>query len=198
VSPVLLLSTENFLHVAALDAVIVARRLARVCPDARIVVSLREQIDLLGSFFRGHGCFGSDLFLTADASEKIEFPLDEGAWMTLLNRNFWQNILPTLHYDAIVQEYDRLFGEDNVCVLLYEQCRADARTCLRRLGEFLGIDGDVAFALVEDKRENASQAPYPGRFDEPWLSRVRDLYREGNRSLAARRNLPLAEHGYPC
>ena len=35
-------------------------------------------------------------------------------------------------------------------------------------------------------------------FGEPWVSMTETLYRAGNRSLAARRSLPLGRHGYRC
>lgn len=108
------------------DTVRIARRLHETVPEARVLIVLRSQIDMVESEYRqlvGEGYRGrlSSLWLS-DAWKRVQFDLEH------------------YEYDTLVREYQRLFGPDNVAVFTYEVLIADRAHFLDRLAEFFGVE----------------------------------------------------------
>jgi hypothetical protein len=218
---VLTLSDELLLSHAANDRGLIARRLHEVEPDARILVTIREQKALLVSMF---------LYEARGAKQK---GLD--AWLDFNLRYFDRGIFPNLDYFAVWKAYSALFGNERVLVLPLELLARAPDTFYWRLDRFLGLpEGDQPSAPVErheNRRMTARQAVYntlrarlaPGVSLRSWLpsgiaalgdrflsrgpaarlslppavaARCDGLYAEGNRALAASTGLDLAEFGY--
>lgn len=223
--PAVLVSTESFIHVDSAPPETVAERLGRTFPDCRLVVCVRRQEDLLASFWRNHGAFGSHLYVQKAEGEGYELPLSFDRWLELNFRRPFKNVLGTLDYDHIVGLYEELLGPDAVSVIPYETMAQDLPRFCRDFAEVLGVSGEQFLALAEGPWENAALTtaafdrlskmarngnaltgePSAPRTDEPpaaaemsdrWAKAIVDRFASGNARLAARRNLPLREFGY--
>lgn len=117
-----------------------ADRLRAVLGEARIIVSIREQVSMLDSLYKQYlaqGGIGSvKLFLGLRPVGRTHFSLNY------------------LRYDRAVGYYRALFGEDSVYVCLYEELLESPDTFLRGLSDFLGIDGFDVDERSMRKKEN--------------------------------------------
>jgi hypothetical protein len=105
----LLISTESFAHPGTRDLGVVARRLSSAFPDARILVSIRAQEDLVLSWFRSHGRFAQYLTFHKTESESISTPLSQQTWWKFVIREQYAGLLAILDYEAIVSYYKSCF-----------------------------------------------------------------------------------------
>lgn len=205
-----LISTESFLHPWAVDVVTAARRAYEALAPCKVIIVLREQRDMLWSLYRAHGRYCQYLFVQmADnqLNQSLELPLSMDDWMGFQLHQFEKNFAGMLLYGEIVDEYTRIFGKGNVLVLFFEHLNSEPRLFLRKLCEFVGIDADIAFELLADKRENISPLA-TGDAGSLAEARVRDefmrkiprwiveRYQSGNRLLEAQLGIDVRSLGY--
>lgn len=220
----ILLSDERLTDSRFVDQALIAERLRALFGPARIIVTVRNQLDLLKSLY---------VYRMAATNR---FYRDMEEWLAEEERAEPGRLVGLLRYDRLVDLYAGLFGSANVHVLLTEQLAADPEAFFARLCPILGIDAGVAAALAAGRRENARVSRrlllyralrrrifprttfsrfYPSgfkrRFDlflaadpdwEPPLpadraAELSRMYGESNRRLAADCALPLGTYGYP-
>src|SRR3546814_16927430 len=71
-----LISSESFIHPSAVDLALVADRAEEVFRPCKVLITIREQISAIKSFYRMHGRFGQYLTIgPKPADELIEYPL---------------------------------------------------------------------------------------------------------------------------
>lgn len=103
-----------------------AVRLHAVFPEAKIVVFIRNQFDMIDSLYRQYvqegGACSLHRFLQLHFPSRVSFSLDH------------------LCYDRLLRCYQDLFGSENVYVGLYEQLRASPQSTMDDLYEFVGVD----------------------------------------------------------
>ncbi|NDJ36116.1 MAG: hypothetical protein GYB64_15785 [Chloroflexi bacterium] len=121
------------------DGALIADRLARIAPEAHILITIREQVSALVS-----------LYVQYIRSSHGTLPL----------RRFLQmpGQLDHLAYTALVTRYVDLFGPQQVLVLPFEHFRADGPAFAARIVEHAGGSGlpaDLPFA----RRELAALTP---------------------------------------
>jgi len=222
----LLLSSESFIHPWANNRGIIARRIKDALQPCRILITIREQIDIIRSFYNLHGRFGQYLFLCKDR-EPLEFPLPFDRWLHYCLQEFDRNFLATIQYHQVISFYASVFGHENVCVLLFEQFVQDKPGYVEDLCRFLQIDDfDTALTLLGDSHELRSaplvQSPpqppatpltafarrlpstfqrkpaehTPAVIDDGARSQLAELYRLGNRTLMRDFQVPLDQFGY--
>lgn len=110
-----------------------ADRLARIAPDARILVVIRSQPEMMQSMY--------GQYLRVGGRERIDVWAD-----SVLDRSM-------LHFDCLVARYRKRFGVDAVKVMLFEQFAADPVAFLAELTVFVDEDGvpeDVPAPPVEN------------------------------------------------
>jgi hypothetical protein len=118
------------------DTIRIARRLRDTVPEARVLIVVRSQIDMIESEYRqlvGEGYRGRLASLWAtDAWKRVQFDLGH------------------YEYDTLVREYQRLFGAEQVAVFTYEGFLADRTRFLDRLAAFWCVEpAAVATDLAE-------------------------------------------------
>ncbi len=124
-------------------------------PDARIVIMLRDPVDMLPSLhaqfifegFEDIRDFGQAL--DAEAPRLAGGPLPRGVRdpKLLAYSNF-------ANYAAGVRRYRRVFGADSVHVILFDDFKADPAGTYRALLEFLGVPGhEPDFRMVNPAKE---------------------------------------------
>lgn len=109
------------------DSKEIADRLVQVFPDARILVVIREQRSMIVSTYKQYvregGAMGVTKFMQPPTSRSMRIP-----WFDF--RYF--------EYHHLLGYYRRLFGDERVLALPYEQFRSDPRAFVERLAEFAG------------------------------------------------------------
>jgi hypothetical protein len=149
----LLISSESFLHVTATDLGLVAERVKAAFWPCKIIVTIRNQLDMIRSFYGMHGRFGQYLFLMKSESEKLRIPISLEQWLSYSFRAPAKGFPAILHYRDVLRRYREVFGRENVGVFLFEEFVADRSAYIHRLSQFLGVDAEAMLALAEGKHE---------------------------------------------
>lgn len=109
----------------------IAYRLKSLFPNAKIIVILREQKSIIKSFYL--------------QKKKIDknFKVDFNDWFeSNKNNQHKENVFQYLYYEKLIELYDKLFGEENIKILLFEDFKYNLTPFVRELTDFLGEDFD--------------------------------------------------------
>jgi hypothetical protein len=63
-------------------------------------------------------------------------------------------MIDALHYENVIQTYDKLFGDEHVTVHVYEELKYNPERYIKKLAYSVHIDYEVAFKCLEDKYVN--------------------------------------------
>ncbi len=164
-----------------------AREIAAFSPDAKILVSLRNPVDM------AHSLHSLMRFQGLEPEESLEAAVRDGArarWAFTAWSFQWAFTYPRLlRFSEQLQRYLDVFGPDRVHVVLYEDFLADPAAVYRGILEFLELDTGFVpeFRVVFANREQRS--PLVDR----WLKRTPAPVRMAMRLLvpsrSARRSL---------
>lgn len=161
-----LISSESCIHPSVSDIATIADRLHSALAPCKILITIREQISAILSFYWMHGRFGQYLTIgPKEESIKIRYPIPFRDWISFQKSAYDQNYLSTLHYHSVVKYYIDRFGADHVRVLLYEAFRGNPDDYASELGNFLNVNVATLRELISDKHELRSH----GRL-VPWES----------------------------
>jgi len=205
---------------AVTDHEVVANRLAALAPGAEVLVSIRNQLDLLASYF--------------NQLVKVEFADTdfEGFLAREVAALPHRSMLHLLRYDEMHEAYARAFGAERVHVTLFEAQAADYAGYLDAVAAVCDLPAEALRAawggghsneaLAEDPRARALRRALPG-----WLkaampaglvARIRgatmrrqapavyepgrramleDHFAASNAAMAERTGLDLGAAGYP-
>lgn len=200
------------------DHVEIAGRLRQLWPEARVLVSIREQKSFLVSFYLQR-LRGDLKFVSFDGY--IE------AHMANIGR---RSILNVLRYDEMYAAYAEAFGGGQVRLMVFESYRDQFGRLIRLVADALGLSGDEAVAAWDGRHENKRGGGYAharwihrilseGRFrlpdavfhrlhhiftlvpdrveiDPAMAKRLDDFFAPSNRTLEAMTGLELSPLGY--
>jgi hypothetical protein len=124
------------------DSVHVAEYLAATFPEARVLIVIREQADMLVSSYKRYVRNGGPGTLRQYGSPP---------WGPPRPPHF---DLSYFEYHRLIGLYRNLFGPESVLVMPYELLRDQPRTFLKRLGDF----ADAAFLLITSEPVPYTQA----------------------------------------
>lgn len=217
-----LLSEEILVSVRRNDPVEVARRLHRVWPDARILITLREQRSFLVSHYLDD----------VKRERQWEHTSSFRRWLEEERSRSLRGIWHMAQYADTVALYAGLFGKDRIHVLLFEDMTSDrlrfaaglagaldvpaeeiggllaaARPVKKRVsrGRALAhqISATIAPAALRRPLSRAlrqllsfDSAPARPRIPAALSEPLRRFYADGNRQLEAEYGLKLAGYGY--
>ncbi|HZD26112.1 MAG TPA: sulfotransferase [Alphaproteobacteria bacterium] len=138
-----------------------AQRIGEVSPDARIIIMLRNPVDMAASLHAQFVFSGNETiadFAEAYAAQEARalgrrMPRRAHAPAGLMYRDVGR-------YAAHVERYHRRFPPDQVKVLIFEEFVADLATGYRAVLEFLGVDPDIApdFSIRNERHSVRSVA----------------------------------------
>jgi hypothetical protein len=117
----------------------VAERMAELIPDARLVYSVRDPIDRLLSHYLHNAGGGYD-----DRSLEEVLADEDSAYF---DRS---------RYAFQLEPYLQAFGAERVQIVSSEELKGDRAGTMRRLFEFLGVDGDFSSPEFEREWETGS------------------------------------------
>lgn len=132
-----------------------AERLARIAPNARILISVRTQLKILPSVYMQYVLRGGTMSWPQffDGS-------DEPGYFAFSPEHF--------EYDLLVAQYQRLFGADNVYVLTQEGLLCDMDAAASAVAAFAG---NSTFETLSKEDHRASGTSYP-EYTAPVLRRI--------------------------
>ena len=126
------LSNERFSgnpHSGWFDAQRTFDRLAEVLPEAKVLLVLREQRDLVRSLWLQYVRIGGP----ASLRDYLRAPDPGDHRAPCFDPSF-------LRFDRLVESLDRRFGREQVLAIPYDRLRQDPRDFLARIGAFLGTE----------------------------------------------------------
>lgn len=116
------------IHSGAYDGMPIAERLARAFPEARVLIVIREQREMMLSAWQQYVQEGG----ACSIKRYLDPPHD--ARVPLFD-------FRALEYDNLIAFYQKLFGRSGVLVLPFELLRDDSRTFLESLARFSAATG---------------------------------------------------------
>lgn len=102
-----------------------AERIHAVFSPCKILLTIRNQADYILSNYREYVIHGGRLHLNSFLQDSFQYE----CWLR-----------PKLHYDRMLELYAKLFGEEMVGVVLFEDFREDVRGTVRGILEYAGVD----------------------------------------------------------
>jgi len=133
-----------------------ANRIKDVFPFPRIILTIRNPISLLESYYKQNvkgGYWFLDLEQYLDRT-RTPFAIQKRPPI----------YLPDLFYDEVIEYYGNVFGRENVCVLRYEDFVKAPNDFVAQLGSFMGVDfGDVTELAKEKVLEGLAEDLVPAR-----------------------------------
>ncbi|MFO8068224.1 MAG: sulfotransferase domain-containing protein [Bacteroidales bacterium] len=135
--------------------------------DVKIIVTIRRQDDLLKSMYAQIYNLVYKRFRVTNTFQKfINYAIEN-------KDNF---ILDALQYNDVITEYENIFGENNICVLAFEQFKQDRTAYLDKLCSFMSIDSEEAITLLNDKHINRKSSANGYKTDKRDLLRLFQNY----------------------
>jgi hypothetical protein len=124
-----------------------AKRIKQFFPDAKIIIIIRSQLEIIKSQYRDHPFDPRNLY-----SNQKNVTADE--WVDRDFKNFDVSFLNSIDYYKVAKYYSDLFGHDNVGIFLFEEMVHDLGLFSKKISNFLNIDEGEARTLLIGKHEN--------------------------------------------
>ena len=135
-----------------------AERLKAIAPNARILISIRAQLQILPSIYMQ--------YLSRGGTMSCKQFFEGRAW-----RGYFTFDAGHFEYDRLVARYQTLFGADNVHVLTQESIKADMAAAAQRLAEF---SSNADFHGLAPEARQIRMASYP-EHAAPFLRRANHI-----------------------
>lgn len=146
----MVLSSERFTDVLFSHDSIVdkAQRLKQIFPAAKILIVLRNQLNIMASQYRDQPF--------NPRCVRIGRPVSIDRWVEIALQDPLVKYANSLNYYETVRCYAALFGRENVGVFLFEEMVDDLPAYAQRLSEFMGIDAAQTAECLGGKHENST------------------------------------------
>lgn len=190
----LVLSHEGFLNGGWQPIEEVPFRLKQAFPNASILIILRNQVNLIESYYWE---LKQKSYLSSD-SKKYSFE----DWMDLELQNLNRSFLRSLNYNETIKVYQQLFGTQNVYCFLMEDLKYAPELFSEKLSKILNIDSKTTFQLLNSPSKNLSKnKKYYNEKLLKWnfahLEQIKEIFGIGNKNLIQEYNLHLNRYNYP-
>ncbi|MDQ1351674.1 MAG: hypothetical protein QG657_1979 [Acidobacteriota bacterium] len=161
VKKVILLSEEMLLSYSkARDKGLVAQRLKEAFPSAKVLLTIRDQFELLKAAYLSRG---RQLSYVPPKYSGLHVTFRE--WLALAFENIERSYLGHADYFKTIDYYARLFGKNRVCVLLLEELIHTPAEYAEKLSNFLGIAADETRELLAEKHANRGISRFQLEFE---------------------------------
>ena len=141
----LIISSEAFAN-NMVDRGLLAERLKLIFPEAKILVLIREQMSALRSMYS---------FLVMRQGKNINIAYGRPSvhsfekWIVEQELFFGKSFITTLKYYDYISVYAKLFGKNNITVLLFEELVHSPQVFYEKLGAFFDEDLDDCFNCID-------------------------------------------------
>ena len=149
-----LLSDENILDGYSIQPntgaiYIYAKRMRKLFNDPHIILTLRNQITWIESYFLSGGRVLKGVPRPFNGRSVELLP-----WLEWQLNNGERSFFDLIDYNKYVNMFINLFGKDRVHIFLYEDFVNQKENFIKKLSALIQINGDEAFNLVNDKHLN--------------------------------------------
>ncbi|HEY9865300.1 MAG TPA: sulfotransferase domain-containing protein [Candidatus Obscuribacterales bacterium] len=143
-----LLSHETVLDSRFSDNYLKAYRLKNLIPDAKIMIVVRHQVDILRSLYdmRPNNPLASEF-----KDKKITF--EKWVDMSLHPYYFSRSFMSGIKYCENIDLYAQLFGQENLGIFLFEDLTINPDLFSEKLSEFLEVDSVTTKQLIFNSRQ---------------------------------------------
>jgi hypothetical protein len=149
---VLLVSDEIMVSVSKVrDKGMVAQRIKDVFSPCKILITLRNQFEILQSSYISGGRLLTEFNVPKKYRGRFVGFED---WLEHSYENLSRSHVGNFIFFNTVDYYARLFGKSNVLVLLFEEFIYNKEAYIKKLAEFLNIDAQESLALIETAHDN--------------------------------------------
>lgn len=131
------------------DKGVVAERIKEIFAPGKILVTIRNQLEVLKSAYINGGRLLKNVPLKYKG---LAIKFDE--WLEMVFENPDRSYVGNIKYLNTINYYARLLGKENICVLLFEEFIHNKEEYIRQLSEFLGIDARESQRLLTGQHEN--------------------------------------------
>jgi len=136
------------------DNALKAERLKKIFKDPKILVVIRNQLDIMISlyyFLNGTSPLESSPYY------KKSLPFDK--WMEINLKHIDQSYLSAIDYYKLISYYEKIFGLNNLNILLYEELNLEPDKFAEKISQFLEInENETKEILHSTERLNSSKA----------------------------------------
>ncbi len=146
----LLLSDEILVSASkARDKGVVANRIKEIFHPCKILVTIRNQMDIVKSAYVNGG-----LYFRHVPEKYRHYVMSFQEWLDIDQSKYHGSFVENVKYIETIDFYATLFGSENICVLLFEEFLQDKKNYVKKLSAFLGIDETEAYNLLAEAHEN--------------------------------------------
>lgn len=161
---VIMISDEIMVSVSKVrDKGVVAQRIKDIFYPCKILITLRNQLDILMSTYIS----GCRLLTNVPARYQGRFVALED-WLEYSYRNLERSHIGNFIYFNTIEYYSRLFGKDNVLVLLFEEFIHHKQDYIKKLSDFLTVDWQESMKLIETAHDNVRIDQSQFEFEHMW------------------------------
>lgn len=140
------ISDESLTYACNADRKIIAMRLKKLMPNAKILFTIRSQYTLLVSAF---------FWLRYT---KLAIPNKFHKWLSssnlIYNDIYDDFFLRQYRYCEVIEEYSQLFGKDNILIVPVESIAVDKDTVCKKIESNIGIDSRELAQIFRTKPVN--------------------------------------------
>jgi hypothetical protein len=112
------------------EGIQLCRKLYKTFPHAKVVVVIRNQVDIIDSIYRQ--------LVREGIKDSVENFLDNDWWKT----SYFD--LQNYKYSSLILAYYKRFGEENVKVMFYEDFRKNKGEFVNELNDFFGVNINIS------------------------------------------------------
>ncbi|MCF8011405.1 MAG: sulfotransferase [Clostridiales bacterium] len=145
------------------DVKVKADRLKEIFPNAKILIIIRNQLDLIKSQYRDHPFDPRNL--------SIGKPVSLHKWIEIALNYDSVYFLNSLKYYELINYYANLFGKNNINIMLFEELVQSPEIFSEKMSEIMNIDKSTTYEILKNKWENHS------------VSKKYNMYRKVRRNL---------------
>jgi hypothetical protein len=163
-----------------------ARRIAELCPDARIIAAFREPVSFLRSFHLQ--LLEVNLEDQSDLEKALALEQPRRHGQNIPRSCVWPPALQYsqhVHYTEQLREYHEHFPAEQLMVLIYDDFRADNQRVVRDVLRFLGVDAEIELAPSDANPTVRVRSQRPGQLVGALSMGRSPLARAAKRALKA-------------
>ena len=146
-----LFSHEMLINQGKLDNALRAYRLKEIFPNAKIIIVLRNQVNMAISMY--------DMSPFIELGNELRY-ITFYQWLEMKFKYPYNNFLGGLKYYEIIKFYKQLFGGNNVEVFLFEELSKNMENFAQKMSDFINIDANETKHLLANKPANTAKSNY--------------------------------------
>lgn len=140
-----------------------------VFDKVKILIVIRKQDDIIKSIYaQVYNLVFKKFKETRTFGKFLDYALGK-------NRNNF--LVDALYYEDIINEYEKLFGRENICIQVFEELQQDREKYIKKLCDFLGINFQDTLELLEDKHMNKKSSKVKYSSDNRSLFEIINYYK---------------------